>query len=124
MKTEKENHVTIELSLAQEKQVALMQHLGEEIPKDVNDIPDYEEHGDYLVATDEEADDLWEQDLNNYIDDCILPELSKHYQKYFDRDAFISDAKCDGRGYSLGKYDGNENEEIVNGTTYYIYRQN
>lgn len=84
---------------------------------------------EYLVVTDEEADELWNEDLENYIDECILHELPERYRQYFDREAWKSDAKYDGRGHSLNRYDGNEYEEIVyNGygekKNYYIYRQN
>ena len=84
---------------------------------------------EYLVVTDEEADELWDEDLENYIDDCILHELPENYRQYFDREAWKSDAKYDGRGHSLNRYDGNEYEEIVYNEygekeNYYIYRQN
>lgn len=78
----------------------------------------------YLVCDDTTADIYWEEDLDNYIDECILPELNERYRMYFDDEKFKRDAKFDGRGHSLGRYDGNENEETINGTTYYIYRQN
>lgn len=40
-------------------------------------------------------------------------------------DEFIDDAICeDGRGHFLASYDGDENEEVVDGVTYYIYRIN
>lgn len=84
---------------------------------------------EYLVVTDEEADELWNEDLENYIDDCILHELPENYRQYFDREAWKSDAKYDGRGHSLNRYDGNEYEETVYNeygekNNYYIYRQN
>jgi len=82
------------------------------------------ENKEYWVLTDDEADEKWEEDLENYIDDCILYQLPEHYRQYFDRESWKSDARHDGRGNSLGRYDGNENEETVNGTTYYIYRTN
>ena len=42
-----------------------------------------------------------------------------------DLDGFIEDAICeDGRGHFLASYDGDENEETVDGVTYYIYRTN
>jgi len=78
---------------------------------------------EYLVCTDAEADDEHDADLDNYIDDCVLPELNKQYEKYFDRDAFKQDAQQDGRGHSLGRYDGNEIEQRVGKTDYYLYRQ-
>ena len=79
---------------------------------------------EYLVVTDSEADDLWEEDLDNYIEECVLCELPERYQMYFDNEAFKRDCRYDGRAHSLARYDGNEYEERVNGTTYYIYRQN
>jgi hypothetical protein len=40
-------------------------------------------------------------------------------------ETFVEDAvSSDGRGHFISSYDGNENEENVNDTTYYIYRQN
>ena len=77
----------------------------------------------YTVVTDDEADDLWEQELDNYIEECIMPEIPEHLQYYFDEDAWKSDARIDGRGHAISRYDGEEYEEEVNGTTYYIYRQ-
>ena len=42
-----------------------------------------------------------------------------------DVDEFVEDAICeDGRGHFISHYDGRENEEEVNGVTYYIYRMN
>jgi len=65
---------------------------------------------EYLVCTDEEADQKWEESLDSYLDDCILPELGEILQCYFDRDGWKRDAKMDGRGHSLSHYDGNEDE--------------
>lgn len=79
---------------------------------------------EWLVVTDSEADELWNEDLDHYIDDCILPEVPEHFRSYFDDEKWKSDARMDGRGHSLNRYDGNEYEEDVNDTTYYIYRQN
>jgi len=79
---------------------------------------------EFLVCTDSEADDKWDDDLENYIEECILPELPEAYRLYFDNEAWKSDAKQDGRGHSLGRYNGEEHEKTVSGTTYYIYRQN
>lgn len=80
--------------------------------------------GDYLVCTDSEADELWDESLENYIEECILPELHKQYRSYFDNEAWKSDAKNDGRGHSLSSYDGNETEITVKGETFYIYQTN
>ena len=78
---------------------------------------------DYLVVTDDEAEELWDESLENYIDECILPELNERYRTYFDNEAWKQDARYDGRGHSLSSYDGCENEETVEGETFYIYRR-
>jgi hypothetical protein len=87
---------------------------------------------DYYVLTDEEADEKWEESLDSYIEECITPEIDKisegqgnlGYYITFDEEMWKRDAKMDGRGHSLSSYDGNENEETVQGTTFYIYRIN
>lgn len=79
---------------------------------------------EYLVCTDSEADEKWNDSLDNYIEDCILPEIPKYLQDYFDTEKWKIDAKYDGRGHSLSSYDGDEKEMSINGETYYIYRLN
>ena len=87
------------------------------------EVEEYEEE-DYMVLTDWEADDRWEESLDSYLEECIYPELTGNLKYYFDEDKWKQDARDDGRGHSLSSYDGNEHEEDVNGTTYYIYRIN
>lgn len=82
------------------------------------------EDQEYLVVTDAEADELWEKELDYYLDELILPELPKNLQFYFDGEKWKNDARYDGRGHSLAKYDGHENYEEVKGETFYIYRVN
>lgn len=79
---------------------------------------------EYLVLTDDEADNLLEDSLDNYLEEIIYPELQGNLKNYFDDEAWKNDARYDGRGHSLSGYDGNENEEEVNEETFYIYRQN
>jgi len=79
---------------------------------------------EYMVLTDDEADELWEESLDNYLQECIYPELSDNLSRYFDDEAWKRDARYDGRGHSLSSYDGCEYEEEVNGETYFIYRVN
>jgi hypothetical protein len=81
---------------------------------------------EYRVLTDDEADRAWDESLDSYIDDCILPELKdKTLSRYFDRDSWKRDARHDGRGYSLSSYDGNEDEvRLDDGQYLYIYRVN
>lgn len=75
---------------------------------------------EYLVLTDREADDKWEESLDNYIDEFIISELPESVTRYFDDEKWKRDARHDGRGHSLSTYDGEENEQ----GDYYIYRIN
>lgn len=85
----------------------------------------YEWSGEeYLVYTDSEADDAWDEYMDDYIDDCIIDRIDEALQCYFDRESFKRDCLYDGRGHSLAGYDGCENEETIEGETFYIYRTN
>jgi hypothetical protein len=86
------------------------------------DVEDYDEYGDWKVYTDSEADDAWDESLENYIDECL--EIPQSMRNYFDRESWKSDARMDGRGHCLSGHNGHEEEQQVNGTTYYLYRQN
>ncbi len=98
----------------------------------IDSAPDeIEEDGDlftaygreYLVLNDDEADEAQEAELDNYLEECVLPELQGSLAAYFDTERWKEDAKQDGRGHSLGRYDGEEHEIEVDGDTFYIYRQ-
>lgn len=80
----------------------------------------------YLVLDDMEADDAFDNSIDNYIEECVLPEIPKQYQAYFDDDSFKSDCKLDGRGQSLSPYDGEENEgqDPESKEYFFIYRTN
>lgn len=82
------------------------------------------EGGEYLVMTDDEADEVWDERLEGYLDDCVLCDLPDIAQRYFDKDAWKKDAKYDGRGHSISYYDGHEHEVTIDDTDYYIYRIN
>jgi hypothetical protein len=60
--------------------------------------------------TEDEADERWDEELDNYIDECIMPEIPDCYQNYFDEKAWKHDARMDGRGHAISRYDGDENE--------------
>ena len=106
---------------------ALAQHLDIEEIEEIEEVSysDYAfeaEGGEYLVVTDSEADQLWEESLNSYLEECIYPELPQNMIIYFDDEAWKRDARIDGRGHSLSSYDGVEDWEDVNGETFFIYR--
>jgi len=78
--------------------------------------------GEYAVGTDSECDEAWNESLESYIDDCIMPEIKDEYIKqYFDTEKWKRDARFDGRGHSLSMYDGNEMEL---GNDLFAYRIN
>lgn len=79
---------------------------------------------EYLIVTDSQADVLWEREIDNYFDACVLPEIPEHLQVYMDEERWKEDAYVNGgRGQSLSHYDGVEYLTDVNGKIYYIYRQ-
>ncbi len=95
----------------------------------INEIDDIEENNDcrwtvqgvdYLAGTDEEMDEAWDEDLENYIDECL--EIPESVGKYFDREAWKEDARVDGRGHSLNRYDGGELYITLQGVDYFAYR--
>lgn len=118
------------IEIDDEKILALAQHLGiERTDEDILNISDKGndtyKYGrlEYLVLTDEEADEKWDEYAEEYIDEMIRP-LPEFAQNYFDREMWKRDARMDGRGASLSSYDGAENEAEIDGTWYYIYRVN
>jgi hypothetical protein len=78
---------------------------------------------DYLFGTDEEMDVAWDEALDNYLEECVYPELSGTLSQYFDDEKWKRDAKYDGRGHSLNRYDGGEEYVKVKGVDYYAYHQ-
>lgn len=79
---------------------------------------------EYMVCTEDEANEKWEESLDNYLEECVYPDLPENMKNYFDDEAWKRDAKCDGRGHSLSSYDGCENEININGEWFFIYRIN
>jgi hypothetical protein len=81
--------------------------------------------GEYLVLTDNEADEAFKASVESYIDECVLTEIPEAYRGYFNAEAFIRDVELgDGRGPTLSGYDGAEQEAQIDGTWYFIYRVN
>lgn len=98
----------------------------------INELDDIEHERDnewkvqgtyYLAGTDDDMDDEWDKSLESYLDECVLPDLPENARDYFDHERWKDDAKVDGRGHSLNRYDGGELEADVNGETYYAYQQ-
>ncbi len=75
----------------------------------------------WLVGTDSELDDIWEENLRRLIDEVL--EIPDHVRSYFDEDRWVSDAKTDGRAHTLARHDGCEWSEDIGDTTYFLYKQ-
>jgi hypothetical protein len=87
--------------------------------REVNEVDD----GEYLVLTDDEAQELAEEYAKDLFNESVT--IPDNLQMYIDIDSWIEDViNNDGRGSLLAGYDGEENEVEKNGTTYYIYRNN
>ena len=114
-----------------------------------DDNTDAMEWDDYLVCTDEEADEL----AVEYIEDSlwafnpsflagqtgvnatVFEALSKDCESANEPILSIIESTCglesftdaaisaDGRGHFLNTYDGHEDEQVVGDNTYYIYRR-
>ena len=83
----------------------------------------YKTHsGEYLVLTDDEAEQRLDDYLESYIEDCM--GLTGAALAYFDRGRFKADASIDGRGHHLATYDGSENYIELEDDSYYLYRTN
>jgi hypothetical protein len=76
---------------------------------------------DYLVCTEDEIEQLWDDALDSYIDDGAV-EIPDYLEAYFDREAWKKDARHDGAGHALASYDHKEHEVEVEGVHYHIFR--
>lgn len=118
----------------EDKQIALALHL-ECSPEELSEER-YDHYGmpifslgsqEYSVGTDDEADSAWDAELDSYIEECITPEIEKiklgNLSSYikFDEEMWKDDAKMDGRGHALSRYDGDE-IELEGG--FYAFRLN
>lgn len=111
------------------KQWAVFEYCDEDVTlvDDISDLDidtdEFDINGETILClTDSEADDRWEEELDHYIDDCILPEIPDWVRNYFDEEKWKDDARFDGRGHCIARYDGNENEIEVDDEWFYIYR--
>lgn len=90
---------------------------------DALDNAESEEDKNYLSLDDEQADQRHEQYTKSYAEDIILSQIPDNLQIYFDMDRFIEDViRDDDRGQALASYDWNENEQVYDWVTYFIYR--
>ena len=114
---------------------------------DYDEAQDNFDGQDYLVLTDEEADEAVREEIEEMVwafnasflqahtgvDANAIKKIQEMCESanepltamIKDFDDFVEDAvACDGRGHFLAGYDHEENEITFNGITYYIYRRN
>lgn len=95
------------------------------VVEELEGIDEYSDNQKYRILTDSEADNANDEWMENYIKDCVLPQIPEQYQYYFDEEKFKKDLENNSdRGTNLAGYDGHEYEINVNDTYYYIYRCN
>ena len=151
MTTETQTQQQDKPEMFDEQVQALAKHLDldNEDLRMIEESNDYYSFGgrDYLVLTDDEADEKAKEYIldtawafnssflschsKGDVDEEVFKVLSEKCESsndavlslIDDKDDFVNDAiSSDGRGHFLSQYDGNENEEEINGTTYYIYK--
>tara|TARA_R110002072_G_scaffold230755_1_gene388112 strand:+ start:1697 stop:2158 length:462 start_codon:yes stop_codon:yes gene_type:complete len=139
------DHLTDEYDL---QAIVLAHYLAEgDNRPDYDEAQDNFDSEDYLVYTDEEADEAVREDIEEMVwaftpsflrahTGVTIEAIAKLQEMCEDAnepltamikdfDHFVEDAvKCNGRGHFLASYDGQENEITFNGITYYIYRRN
>lgn len=91
-----------------------------ELLKGENDFCFNIDGGEYRIINDYIIDQVFEEYMDNYIDENIINQIPQNLQYYFDSEMFINDTKIE-HGYSvLATYDNNWYE--VN--NWYIFRTN
>ena len=77
------------------------------------------------IGKDSEGMPIGLQIMGNHFQERSILNLAKAIESTCGLPAFIEEAvSADGYGHFLSRYDGEENEEEINGITYYIYRNN
>jgi hypothetical protein len=82
-----------------------------------NNNPDCDECDNYLVLDDVQAEQIFNQCVDNYIDDCVLSQIPDIYHQYFNWNKFKDGFD---RGGILAHYNGVEEQQ----SGYYIYKIN
>lgn len=114
-----------------EKFVALAQHLDltlrellidNELEVDADDITFTYGRNEYKVMTDDEAEDAFDEYLEQFLAEIVYPEIPECYHIYFDEKSWKEDEKVNQSRGRLAWSDDNEHEKYVNKSWYYIYR--
>jgi len=127
---EEEKEKEEQSEMLEQKKQALAQHLDTVLQNPereirVSDDDDCEflaAGGVYLVLTNDEANQKWEESLNDYIIEVMMPDPAAPIPAYFNAETWKRDARAEGRGAFIARYDGVEHGEDVSSTEFYIYR--
>lgn len=100
-----------------ERIIALMQHTGDMF----YDCESAIDKREWLVLTDEEADEQVANYAEDSLDD-VLYGVNEVIKQYFNTEEYLEDYIYNSdRGSVIASRDGEEHTETVNGTTYYLY---
>lgn len=107
------NFENIKLTLEQEFSPSKVDIITEQeqINWDGYDYIDVEIDGEaqeYRVIKEESIERIFEEYIEQLVDDCYLPDLPQPLQQYFDYEKFTNDCAMDGYGHHLNGYDGAE----------------
>lgn len=78
----------------------------------------------YAVIESDDIEGVFAKHIEAFVDDCVLPDIPEAYRNYFDTEKYTRDVEAnDGYG-GMATYDGNDNEVVVDGKYYHIFRMN
>jgi len=78
---------------------------------------------EYLILDYEEAEERERENIKEYAENEIVPQVPEHLQEYFDTNSWVRDSMdSDDRGQWISQYDGYEHSLIYDDKGYYIYR--
>ena len=81
-------------------------------------------NAEYAVISDDNVEIAFDNAIDDYVDEAVLPEIPEAYRRYFDLEAFTTDCHHDGLGHTLSSYDGGDNEVTIDGKLWHVFRLN
>ena len=81
-------------------------------------------NAEYAVISDDNVEIAFDNAIDDYVDEFVLPKIPAAYSRYFDLEAFTKDCHHDGLGHTLSSYDGGDNEVTIDGKLWHVFRLN
>jgi hypothetical protein len=78
---------------------------------------------EYAVIANDGIEEAFKEYATELIDDIDIPNIPENLRSYFDYEQRIYDLEMDGYG-QMSSYDGNDNEVIVGGKYWHVFRLN